>query len=72
MDLKFYRKRAGLSQSALARKAGLGVSTIRQIEYGYYLPPRQTIEKIAGALGDNDIFPEWERDLKIKCARPAN
>lgn len=67
MNIKFYRKRAGLSQPALARAAGLGVSTIRQIEYGYYLPPRATIDKIAAALSAPELLSEWETELASKC-----
>ncbi len=45
------RKEAGLTQDDLARKAGLQQSHISRIEKGEVSPTRQTLEKIAKALG---------------------
>jgi transcriptional regulator with XRE-family HTH domain/biotin operon repressor len=47
-----YRRRveAGLSQAALARRAGLASSHISHCEIGSYLPRRPMIEKLADGL----------------------
>ena len=45
------RHDAGLTQEALAEKAGLPQSHISRLETGKHSPSRATIEKIAAALG---------------------
>lgn len=63
------RKEKGLSQKALAEKAGLGIASIQRIEYGSFRPKSATIRKIASALGVassdiddelNDLFQRWD------------
>jgi transcriptional regulator with XRE-family HTH domain len=49
--LKALRSRAALSQSQLAERAGLGVSTVQQFEYGLREPSYGTLVKLARALG---------------------
>lgn len=49
--LRELRGRAGLSQAALAGKAGIGPSTIRQFEYGMREPTYGTLVKLADGLG---------------------
>lgn len=45
------RRASGLSQNALAKKAGIGQSTVREIELGTKSPNVITLEKICDALG---------------------
>lgn len=57
-DLRLER---GLSQEALARKAGLSLMGVRQVETGRRRNPRKrTKEAIARALGVSvtEVFPE--------------
>jgi transcriptional regulator with XRE-family HTH domain len=49
--LKALREKAGLSQSVLAERSGVGVSTIRQFEYGRREPTYGTLVKLAQGLG---------------------
>jgi transcriptional regulator with XRE-family HTH domain len=49
--LKALRDRAGLSQPELAKRACIGVSTLRQFEYGMREPTYGTLVKLAEALG---------------------
>jgi transcriptional regulator with XRE-family HTH domain len=45
------RTAAGLSQPVLAERAGIGVSTLRQFEYGMREPTFGTLVRLARALG---------------------
>ncbi len=57
--LKLLRAQAGLSQPMLAEKSGLGVSTIRQFEYGRREPAYSTLVKLAKGLNVSlDAFGE--------------
>ena len=49
-NMKFYRKKEGLSQAALAERAGTAANYIALIEVGKNFPSLQMIEKIATAL----------------------
>lgn len=49
--LRTLRRKAGLSQPALAEMTGLGVSTIRHFEYGLREPTFATLVKLTQALG---------------------
>jgi transcriptional regulator with XRE-family HTH domain len=49
--LKSLRAGAGLSQTDLAERAGLGVSTLRHFEYGLKEPTFATLVKLARGLG---------------------
>jgi transcriptional regulator with XRE-family HTH domain len=49
--LKALREENGLSQPALAERAGIGVSTLRQFEYGRREPTYGTLVKLASGLG---------------------
>jgi transcriptional regulator with XRE-family HTH domain len=48
--LRQWRKQAGLSQTALEEKAGLGHNTVSRIERGEKNPNIATLTKLAGAL----------------------
>jgi transcriptional regulator with XRE-family HTH domain len=49
--LRELRGKAGLSQPALADRAGIGISTLRQFEYGRREPTFATLLKLAAGLG---------------------
>src|SRR5579884_2802986 len=49
--LRAYRERAGLSQSALARRAGLDPSFINRLESGQRSAERSVAERLISALG---------------------
>jgi transcriptional regulator with XRE-family HTH domain len=49
--VRFYRKRAGLSQERLAGLAGVSFATINVIEGGKRVPTTDTLWKIGLALG---------------------
>lgn len=57
-NMKFYRKKEGLSQAALAEKAGTAANYIALIEVGKNFPSLQMLEKIANALNVDclDLF----------------
>lgn len=50
-NLKRIRENAGLTQEDLARKAGLTLSGLRQVETGRREPRLATAQAIASALG---------------------
>jgi transcriptional regulator with XRE-family HTH domain len=62
--LRFYRAGQGLSQSELARKAGLNHSAISRLESGNRRPKRETIESLVKAL---KLGPEEAKELFEKA-----
>lgn len=51
MNMKKYRKKLGISQDVLSKKANLAFHTIAKIEAGSTSDPRiETVKKIADAL----------------------
>jgi predicted ATPase/transcriptional regulator with XRE-family HTH domain len=65
--LRTYRLTAGLSQEALAERAGLSAHGVGALERGYRrTPQRGTLALLAGALALND---EQRRDLEKAAAR---
>jgi len=68
--LKDLRRRAGLTQEALAERADVSPQTITKLERGVYrLPHRDTVQLLARAL---DLSPD-ERNGLLACARqPAH
>ncbi|MCX7779644.1 MAG: helix-turn-helix domain-containing protein [Negativicutes bacterium] len=68
--IKLIREQQGLSMTALAKKAGIGQSTISHIENDNTQPTFDVLERIITALGYtlSDFFagdkPELEPDLR--------
>ena len=58
-NLRRIREERGLSQRALADRAGVVKSTIYEAEAGRHIPRIQTLEKLADALGVSivDLLP---------------
>lgn len=63
--MKYYRKKEGLSQAALAEKAGTAANYIALIEVGKNFPSLQMLEKIADALNIDalDLFDKQSFSL---------
>ena len=63
--MKLYRKKEGLSQAALAEKAGTAPNYIALIEVGKNFPSLQMLEKIANALNVDclDLFDKKSLEL---------
>lgn len=61
--IKNARKKAGLTQKALAQKTGLATGTIQQYEYGDYKPKIEQLRRIAAALGVyiSDLVDDWSK-----------
>ncbi|MFZ0218375.1 MAG: helix-turn-helix transcriptional regulator [Candidatus Dormiibacterota bacterium] len=58
------RRGKGLSQEDLATRAGLDQSEISKLERGSSNPTRNTLEKVAGALGAHlGLIPDSEGSL---------
>lgn len=64
--IKIARKKAGLTQKALAQKTGLATGTIQQYEYGDYKPKIEQLRRIAAVLGVciGDLVDDWENYSK--------
>ena len=64
-NMKLYRKKEGLSQAALAEKAGTAPNYIALIEVGKNFPSLQMLEKIASALNVDclDLFDKKSLEL---------
>jgi transcriptional regulator with XRE-family HTH domain len=58
-NIRHIREERGMSQRALADRAGVVKSTIYEAEAGRHIPRIQTLEKIANALGVEiaDLLP---------------
>jgi transcriptional regulator with XRE-family HTH domain len=58
-NIRRIREERGMSQRALADRAGVVKSTIYEAEAGRHIPRIQTLEKIADALGVEiaDLLP---------------
>jgi transcriptional regulator with XRE-family HTH domain len=58
-NIRHIREARGMSQRALADRAGVVKSTIYEAEAGRHIPRIQTLEKIANALGVEiaDLLP---------------
>lgn len=55
-NLSALRRKAGLSQEALAREVGLSVSYISMLERGQRSPPLSTLDALAKALKVEPAF----------------
>ena len=65
--LRTYRLTTGLTQEALAERAGLGVRTIRLLEQGGSRPHAATARHLAAAL----TLTGEEREQLLAAAQPA-
>ncbi|WP_415319866.1 helix-turn-helix domain-containing protein [Clostridium perfringens] len=55
-NIKFYRKKRGLTQQELADKIEKSINSVKKYESGYTNPPIDVINKIADALEINVIY----------------
>ena len=69
--LKALRHQANLSQPVLAQRSGVGVSTIRQFEYGRREPTFGTLLKLADGLGVSLAAFEPTKQRQKKPRGPA-
>lgn len=68
--LKGLRKAAGLTQEALARRAGVPLPSLRGHEQGQRVPSWASVCRLARALGvPTDAFAECE-EVKASAASP--
>ncbi|WP_439655838.1 ATP-binding protein [Lentzea sp. HUAS TT2] len=66
--LRFYRRRAALTQEALATRTGLGVRTLSDLERGrVHTPQAQTVDLLVAGLGLQDA----EADEFVALARSS-
>jgi len=49
------RKRAGLTQAELVRRAGIRIETVNRVERGKTTPDFSTIKKLIAAIKDAEI-----------------
>ncbi len=65
-QIRKFRNRYGLSQEALAKRAGIGRVTLARIELGIQDPTVGTLERLARALGVElrGFFPAARRRRK--------
>lgn len=61
------RKQQGLSMSALARRAGMHVSSVSQIESGRLVPYPGQVEKLTAALGWKDDPSALFEEVEAAC-----
>ena len=62
--LRDLREAAGLTQAALARKAGVGKSQMSKYEQGKELPKLETLEKLLTALGTDPLTLFYTEHLR--------
>lgn len=70
-NLKFYRKRAGISQAQLAESCDVSNGTIGNIECGVTKPSFDLIFSIAKSLSihPSDLFRESIKDTKLSVSQ---
>lgn len=63
-NLKFYRKKAGLTQEELSEKIGYGYTYITEIESRHKFPKPETIDLIAETLNINpsNLFEQEHKE----------
>lgn len=69
--VKYHRKKAGLSQKALADIAGIGKTVVFDIEKGKETVQFKSIESVFEALNINILFDsplmeKWKKEKNIK------
>ena len=50
-NLRYLRRRAGLSQAALAQRVGLSANILSRYEQGHVTPSAEALERLANILG---------------------
>lgn len=70
-NLRALRAQRGLSQEALAEKSRLSVSYISMLERGQRIPPLDTLDALAKALGVSALYllQELSEDLRPRRNR---
>ncbi len=65
------REAQGLSQAALAKRAGVTKITVLRTERGYYSPSLSTLERLAKALGVKvkDLIPNHPKKRRKRGGR---
>ena len=69
--IRYYRKLAGLTQSELAKKAGISMMSIRRYETGERVPNLETLRKIASCL-NTDIISFYKPPITLLDAVSIN
>lgn len=64
--IRIARKAQGLSQTELAKKAGVGINTVNRYETGKNFPRLDVLERVFGAL-EVDISPEEMNQYEREC-----
>ncbi len=76
--LRFFRKKAGLTQAQLAERAGMTSSVIARYEAGKSMPRAKAIERLAVALEISPILldrnvatdsPFWENEFDVELLK---
>ena len=67
--IRFFRKRRGLTQKELSKKANISEIALRKYELGTLRPKKETIDKIANALDMDYIYKEDGEAMF--CYRPV-
>ncbi|MBQ5321300.1 MAG: helix-turn-helix transcriptional regulator [Oscillospiraceae bacterium] len=56
-NIRYLRKKNGLSEKEMAKKLGIGIKSLNSIESGY-LPPRVTVDIIYAIYENFGILPK--------------
>ena len=70
-NLKFYRKKAGLSQQVLAEKCGIATNYLSEIEREQKFPSIETIDKLINVAIENEQHQTYLLLIKYKYKKYA-